>query len=70
MRRAERLGTLWQDIVVGLRTNAANRRFVLGGVMPINLPQYLRWAIEYHLDSPQGGAAKTNNFATELRLTF
>jgi hypothetical protein len=51
-------------------TDAANRRLALGGVVPINLPQYLRWAIEYHLDSPQGGAAKTNNFATELRLTF
>ncbi len=51
-------------------TNAADRRFVLGSVVPINLPQYLRWALEYHLDSPQGGGAKTNNFATELRLTF
>ncbi len=51
-------------------TDAANWRFVMGGVVPINLPQYLRWAIEYHLDFPQGGAAKTNNFATELRLAF
>ncbi len=51
-------------------TNAANRRFVMGGVLPINLPQYLRWALEYHLDFPQGGAAKTNNIATELRLAF
>ncbi len=48
----------------------ANRRFVLGAVLPINLPQYLRWAIEYRLDSPQGGAPKTNNVTTEFQLTF
>ncbi len=48
----------------------ANRRFVVGAVVPLNLPQYLRWAVEYRLDSPQGGAPKTNNVATEFRLNF
>lgn len=48
----------------------ANRRVVLGAVLPINLPQYLRWAVEYRLDIPQGGAPKTNNLATEFRLNF
>ncbi len=51
-------------------TDAANRRFVLGAVMPINLPQYLRWSIEYRRDLPQGGAAKTNAIATQLWLNF
>lgn len=50
--------------------NDANRRFVAGAVLPINLPQYLRWALEYRLDSPQGGAPKTNNLATEFQLNF
>jgi hypothetical protein len=48
----------------------ANRRFVGGLVLPINLPQYLRWALEYRLDSPQGGGAKTNNITTQFILTF
>ncbi|SRR6266545_1117414 len=51
-------------------SNAANRRFVMGGVVPINLPQYLRWAVEYHLDFPQGGVAKTNNITTQVWLNF
>lgn len=51
-------------------TDAANRRFVLGAVMPINLPQYLRWSIEYRRDVPPGGVAKTNAIATQLWLNF
>ncbi len=48
----------------------ANRRYVLGLVLPINLPQYLRWAVEYRLDQPQGGLPKTNNVATQLLINF
>ena len=33
-------------------------------------PQYLRWAVEYRLDTPQGGAPKTNSLATGVRLNF
>ena len=48
----------------------ANRRFVLGAVLPLNVPQYLRWAVEYHRDAPQGGALKTNNVITQIWLNF
>ncbi len=48
----------------------ANRRFVGGAVLPLNLPQYLRAAVEYRLDVPQGGLAKTHNVTAELMLNF
>lgn len=48
----------------------ANQRFVAGLVLPIGLPQYLRWAVEYRLDSPQGGLPKTNNVTMQLLLNF
>jgi hypothetical protein len=49
----------------------ASRRFVLGGVVPINIPQYLRLALEYSRDFPQGaGALKTNAVTAELMLNF
>ena len=51
---------------VGLTANKIYRDFDL----LVKLPQYLRWAVEYRLDSPQGGAPKTNNVVTEFRLNF
>lgn len=49
----------------------ANRRYVLGGVLPITLPEYLRLAAEYWLDDPQGpGIPKQNNIAAEIMLSF
>ncbi len=48
----------------------ADRRLVAGAVLPANLPQYLRCAVEYRLDTPQGGAPKTNSLAVGVRLTF
>jgi len=48
----------------------ANRRLVGGVVLPINLPQYLRWALEYRLDTPQGGGPKTSNITTQFLLNF
>jgi cytochrome c5 len=48
----------------------ANRRIVLGTVLPLNVPQYLRWALEYRRDMPQGGLSKTNNITTEIWLNF
>jgi hypothetical protein len=51
-------------------SNDAVRHFVAGAVVPINLPQYLRWTLEYRQDSPQGGLPKTNDLATELQLNF
>ena len=48
----------------------ANRRLVVGTVLPINVPQYLRWALEFRHDDPQGGLPKTNNLTTEFWLNF
>ncbi|MEP7325801.1 MAG: hypothetical protein ABI836_07630 [Gemmatimonadota bacterium] len=48
----------------------AMRRVVVGAVLPINLPQYFRWAIEYRRDMPQGGLPRTSNVTTELMLNF
>jgi hypothetical protein len=48
----------------------ANRRYLVGAMVPVTLPQYLRAALEYHLDQPQGGAAKTNALAAQLLLFF
>ena len=48
----------------------AVRRFVVGSVVPVSLPEYLRCAVEYHRDAPQGGAPKTNNVTATVTLTF
>jgi cytochrome c5 len=48
----------------------ASRRVVLGSVLPLNVPQYLRLALEYRRDMPQGGLPKTNNIIGEIWLNF
>ena len=49
----------------------ADRRFVAGGVLPLNLPEYLRLAIEYRRDKPQGGGRlRRNGLAAEFQMTF
>lgn len=48
----------------------ANRRYLVGAMLPVTLPQYLRAALEYHLDQPQGGLPKTNAVAAQLLLFF
>ena len=49
----------------------AARRVVLGSVLPINLPEYLRLGLEYYLDTPQGtGAPKRQGFRTEFHVAF
>jgi len=50
--------------------NDGMRRYVLGSVLPVTLPEYLRCALEYHLDAPQGGLPKTSNVTATLALTF
>jgi hypothetical protein len=50
--------------------NDANRRFVVGAMLPVTVPQYLRATLEYHLDQPQGGAPKTNALAAQFLLFF
>jgi hypothetical protein len=44
-------------------------RVVLGGALPLTVPQYLRVNVEYSLLTPQTGA-KTNNLAAALTLAF
>lgn len=47
------------------------RRFVVGSVLPVNLPEFMRLALEYRLDRPQGpGRPRTNGLAAEFMLTF
>ena len=51
--------------------NDADRRFVVGGVLPVNLPEFLRLAIEYRRDLPQGGLRpRRNELAAEFQMTF
>lgn len=48
-----------------------NTRFVLGAMLPLTLPQYLRATLEYHMDKPQlSGAPKTNALAAQFLLFF
>ena len=50
----------------------ATRRYVLGSLLPVNLPEYLRLNVEFWRDNPQdgtGGVAQ-NNLAAEVMLTF
>lgn len=46
------------------------RRYIAGSVLPVTSPEYLRCALEYHLDVPQGGLAKTNSVRAVMSLTF
>ena len=56
-------------------TRSANddafRRFVLGSVLPINVPEYLRLGLEYFLDTPQGpGTFNRQGLRTEIHIAF
>jgi hypothetical protein len=47
------------------------RRFVLGSVLPVNVPEYLRLGLEYFLDTPQGpGALKRQGVNAEVHVAF
>jgi hypothetical protein len=48
----------------------AKRRLVAGWVLPLLRPEYLRAALEYGLDFPQGGAPKRHGLTAELMLNF
>lgn len=49
----------------------ADRRWVTGGVLPLNLPEFLRVALEFRRDLPQGGLRpRRSGVAAELQLTF
>jgi hypothetical protein len=47
-----------------------NSRFVLGAVLPVNLPEHLRLTAEYLLDNPQGAGSNTSAAAAEIQLIF
>lgn len=50
----------------------ANRRYVLGCLLPVNLPEYLRLNVEFWRDDPQRRATGVaqNNLAVEVMLSF
>lgn len=51
--------------------NDADRRLVAGSVLPLNLPEFLRVAVEYQRDLPQGNLRpRRNGLAAEFQLTF
>lgn len=51
--------------------NDSRNRFVLGSVLPVNVPQFMRLALEYRLDRfPGTGLPRTNGLAAEFMITF
>ena len=49
----------------------ALRRVVLGSVLPVNVPEYLRLGLEYFHDAPQGvGALKRQGARAEVHVAF
>lgn len=49
----------------------ALRRFVVGSVLPVNVPEYLRLGLEYFRTTPQGaGALKRQGLKGEVQLAF
>jgi hypothetical protein len=52
-------------------TDNGTKRLVLGGVVPVGLPEYLRFALEGALDLPQASTApKRTGLTAELMLNF
>lgn len=52
-------------------SNDALRRIVVGSVLPVNVPEYLRLALEYVFDTPQGpGALKRQGARAEAHIAF
>ncbi len=51
--------------------NQGNKRFVIGSVLPVSLPEYVRLAAEYTLDMPRAtGALKKHGAALEVMFNF
>ncbi|HVS59498.1 MAG TPA: hypothetical protein VHE82_02265 [Gemmatimonadaceae bacterium] len=49
----------------------ALRRVVVGSVLPVNVPEYIRLGLEYFLDTPQGsGALKRQGASAEVHIAF
>ena len=52
-------------------TKEGNNRLAFGGVLPISLPEYLRLAAEYTLDTPRAdGGLKKHRFSLEMMFAF
>ena len=52
-------------------SNDALRRVVIGSVLPVNVPEYLRLGLEYFFDNPQGsGALKRQGARAEFQVAF
>ncbi len=51
--------------------DAGTRRFVFGGVLPVNVPEYMRLGIEYFHDSPRLSTAPTKQgLFADVHLAF
>lgn len=51
--------------------NGGMQRYVVGGILPLNGPPYLRLAIEIFLDTPQApGSPKRQGISTQLQFNF
>ncbi|MBI3568856.1 MAG: hypothetical protein HY084_11725 [Gemmatimonadetes bacterium] len=49
----------------------SRQRYVLGAVLPINVPEYLRWSIELFRDSYRSAATpERNGLSTQLQFVF
>ena len=49
----------------------ALRRVVVGSVLPVNVPEYLRLGLEYVYDRPQGpGALNRQGARAEVHIAF
>ncbi len=68
-RGGETLFLRYEENVPDRSATLAARRVVAGAVMPINLPEYLRAALEYRRGFGPD-APRTNGIAAEFQLTF
>ena len=68
-RGAETLFLRYEENSPDRNVSLAAKRFVAGAVLPINVPEYLRAAVEYRRGFG-GGTPRSNGLAAELQLTF
>ena len=51
--------------------DASRQRYMVGAVLPINLPEYLRWSVELYRDTFKSAATpERNGLSTQLQFAF
>lgn len=49
----------------------SRKRYLVGAVLPISLPEYFRWSVELFRDSYQSASmSERNGLATRLQVAF